>query len=217
MVAAQRQSHADLADGAVVDDTQKIIGRRRARRGKDGSVGSAVACGYDCHNIALGVPECAVAVVVKLAILRVDVLGCRDGVLGTCQRAGFIHEVAAFCLAGHPRVNAARLRLPAGQHLAGLADGQLAEGFMVGILFANYQRVHAVFVLIAGRLINAVGGDGEVHIETAICIIGQNPVFIAGSIHPFVVESVGAGDLHNTVFGPKGSFSGRVRMPSSLV
>ena len=122
VIAAQRQGHADLTDGAVVDDTQEIIGCRRARRGKHGSVSSAIAGRNHCHHIALGVPERAVAVVIQLTILRVDVLGCRDGVLGTCQRAGFVGKVAAFCLAGHPRVNAARLRLPAGQHLAGLAD-----------------------------------------------------------------------------------------------
>ena len=193
VIAAQRQGHTDLTDGAIVDDGQEIIGGRRARRGKDGSIGGAVACGYHCHHIALGVPEGAVAVVIQLAILRVDVLGCRDGVLGTCQRAGFIHEVAAFCLAGHPRVNAARLRLPAGQHLAGLADGQLAEGFVVGILFANYQRVHAVFVLIAGRLINAVGGDGKIDIVACI-----------GS--PRIVIAVGCGGFHNAIFAQRQFF-----------
>ena len=186
VIAAQRQGHADFTDGAVVDDGQKIIGRRGARRGKDGSVGSAVACGYDCHHIALGVPERAVAVVIKLAILRVDVLGCRDGVLGTGQRAGFIHEVAAFRFARHPRVNAVRLRLPAGQHLAGLADGQLAEGFVVGILFSNYQRVHAVFVFVAGRLINAVGGNGKINI-------------VAFRIQPLVIESVGCVGFYNAI------------------
>ena len=193
VIAAQRQGHADLTDGAIVDDGQEIIGCRGARRGKDGSVGSAVACGYDCHHITLGVPEGAVAVVVKLAILRVDVLGCRDGVLGTCQRAGFIGEIAILRFARHPRVNAARLRLPAGQHLASLADSQLAEGFVVGILFANYQRVHAVFVLIAGRLINAVGGDGEVNI-------------VAFRVQPLVIESVGCGAFHNAVFAQRQFF-----------
>ena len=138
VIAAQRQGHADLTDGAIVDDGQEIIGCRRSRRGKHGSVSSAVTRRNDRHHIALGVPEGAVTVVVKLAILRVDVLGCRDGVLGTGQRASFVGKVAAFCLTGHPRVNAVRLRLPAGQHLAGLADGQLADGFMVGILFSDY-------------------------------------------------------------------------------
>ena len=200
VVAAQRQGRADLANRAVVDDGQEIIGRRRARRGKHGSVGSAVACGYHCHHIALGVPEGAVAVVIQLTILRVDVLGCRDGILGTGQRAGFIGEVAILRFAGHPRINAARLRLPAGQHLAGLADGQLAKGFVVGVFFANHQRVHAVFVFITGRLINAVGGDGKIYIKTAVCVIGQNSVFVTCGILPFVVETVGAGDLHDAVF-----------------
>ena len=193
VVAAQRQGHADLTDGAIVDDTQKIIGRRRARRGKHGGVGSAVACGYHCHHIALGVPEGAVAVIVKLMILRVDVLGCRDGVLGTCQWSSFVGEIAILRFAGHPRINAVRLRLPAGQHLASLADSQLAEGFVVGILFANYQRVHAVFVLIAGRLINAVGGDGEVNV-------------VAFRVQPLVIESVGCGGFHNAVFAQRQFF-----------
>ena len=193
VIAAQRQGHADFTNRAVVDDAQKIIGRRRACRGKHGSVGSAVAGRNHRYHIALGVPEGAVAVVVKLAILRVDVLGCRDGVLGTCQRAGFIHEVAAFCLAGHRRVNAARLRLPAGQHLAGFADGQLAEGFMVGILFANYQRVHAVFVLVTGRLINTVGGDGKIDV-------------VAFRVQPLVIESVGCVGFHNAVFAQRQFF-----------
>ena len=193
VIAAQRQGHADLTDGSIVDDAQEIIGSRRARRGKHGGVGSAVACGYHCHHIALGVPECAVAVVIQLAILRVDVLGCRDGVLGTGQRAGFVGEVAAFRFARHPRVNAVRLRLPAGQHLAGLADGQLAEGFVVGILLTNYQRVHAVFVLIAGRLINAVGGDGKIDIVACI-------------VCPRIVIAVGRGGFHNAVFAQRQFF-----------
>ena len=113
MVAAQRQGHADFANRAIVDDGQKIIGRRRARRGKDGSVGSAVTCGYDCHHIALGVPEGAVAVVIKLAILRVDVLGCRDGILGTGQRSGFVGEIAILRFARHPRVKCANFCFPA--------------------------------------------------------------------------------------------------------
>ena len=113
MIAAQRQGHADLTDGAIVDDGQEIIGRRRARRGKHGSVGSAVTGGDDCHHVVLGIPEGSVAVVIQLAILRVDVIGCRDGVFGTGQRAGFIGEIAILRFAGHPRVNAARLRLPA--------------------------------------------------------------------------------------------------------
>ena len=186
VVAAQRQGHADLANRAVVDDGQEIIGCCRARRGKHGSVGSAGTGGDHCHHIALGVPEGAVAVVIQLTILRVDVLGCRDGVLGTGQRSGFIHEVAAFRLARHPRINAARLKLPAGQHLAGLADGQLAEGFVIGILLANHQRVHAVFVFLTGRLIYAVGGNGEVNVVACI-----------GS--PRIVIAVGCGSFHNAI------------------
>ena len=203
VIAAQRQGHADLTDGAIVDDGQEIIGCRRARRGKHGSVSSAVTGRNHCHHIALGIPEGAVAVVIKLAILRVDVLGCRDGILGTDQRAGFIGEVAILRFAGHPQINAARLRLPAGQHLAGLADCQLAKGFVVGVFFANHQSVHTVFVFITGRLINAVGGDGKIYIETAVCVIGQDSVFVTCGILPFVVETVGAGDLHNSVFAQR--------------
>ena len=193
VIAAQRQGHADLADGAIVDDTQKIIGRRGARRGKDGSIGGAVTRRNDRHHIALAVPEGAVSVVIQLTILRVDVLGCRDGILGTGQRAGFVGEVAASCFAGHQRVNAVRLRLPAGQHFAGFADGHLAEGFMVGILFTNHQRVHAVLVFVAGRLINAVGGNGEVNVVACI-----------GS--PRIVIAVGRGGFHNAVFAQRQFF-----------
>ena len=187
VIAAQRQGHTDFTDGAVVDDAQEIIGSRGARRGKHGSIGGAVAGRNDCHHIALGVPEGAVAVVVKLAILRVDVLGCRDGILGTGQRAGFIGEIAILRFAGHPRVNAVRRRLPAGQHLAGLADGQLADGFVVGILLTNHQRIHAVLVFVAGRLINAVGGDGKIDIVACI-------------VCPRIVIAVGCSGFHNAVF-----------------
>ena len=193
VIAAQRQGHADLADGAIVDDTQKIIGRRSTRRGKDGSIGGAVTRRNDRHHIALGVPEGAVSVVIQLTILRVDVLGCRDGVLGTGQRAGFVGEVTAFCLTGHPRVNAVRRRLPAGQHLAGLADGQLAEGFVVGILLTNHQRIHAVFVFITGCLINAVGGNGKIDIVACI-----------GS--PRIVIAVGCGGFHNAILAQRQFF-----------
>jgi len=209
MVAAQRQGHADFANRAVMDYRQEIVGGLSAGRGKGGNIRAAVAGSDYGDYIALGIPERAVAIIVGLPILRINILGGCDGILRTGQRAGFISEIAAFRFACHPRVNAARLRLPAGQHLAGLANGQLAKGFMVGILFANYQRVHAVFVFIAGCLINAVGGDGEVHIETAICIIGQNPVFVACSILPFVVESVRAGDFHNAIFTQRQFFRQR--------
>ena len=187
VIAAQRQGHTDFTDGAIVDDGQEIIGGRRARRGKHGSIGGSVTGHNHCHHIALGVPEGAVAVVVKLTILRVDVLGCRDGVLGTGQRAGFVGEIAILSFAGHPRVNAVRRRLPAGQHLAGLADGQLAEGFVVGILLTNHQRIHAVFVFITGCLINAVGGNGKIDIVACI-----------GS--PRIVIAVGRGGFHDAVF-----------------
>ena len=190
VIAAQRQGHADLTDGAVVDDRQEIIGGRRARGGKHGSVSSAVTGRNHRHHIALGVPESSVAVVIQLAILRVDVLGCRDGVLGTCQRASFVGEIAVLRFAGHPRVNAVRLRLPASQHLAGLADGQLAEGFVVGILFTDHKGVHAVFVLVAGRLINAVGGNDKINIVTFI-----------GS--PRIVIAVGRGGFHNAILAQR--------------
>ena len=64
---------------------------------------------------------------------------------------------------------------------------------MVGILFANYQRIHAVLVLVTGRLINAVGGDGKIDI-------------VAFRVQPLVIESVGRGGFHNAVFAQRQFF-----------
>ena len=57
---------------------------------------------------------------------------------------------------------------------------------MVGILLTNHQCVHAVFVLVAGRLINAVGGNGEVNVVACI-----------GS--PRIVIAVGCDSFHNAI------------------
>ena len=64
---------------------------------------------------------------------------------------------------------------------------------MVGILFTDHKGVHAVFVLIAGRLINAVGGDGKIDIVACI-----------GS--PRIVIAVGCGGFHNAIFAQRQFF-----------
>ena len=113
VVAAQRQGHTDFANRAVMDYGQEIVGGLGAGRGKDGSIGGAVACGYHCHHIALGIPERAVAIIVGLPILRINILGGGDGVFRTGQRAGFIHKIAVLGLSGHPRVKCANFCFPA--------------------------------------------------------------------------------------------------------
>ena len=80
---------------------------------------------------------------------------------------------------------------------------------MVRVVFTNHKGIHAVLVFIAGGCINAVCGDFKIHIVDAICIVGQNAVFISGRIQPFVVESVRAGDFHNAIFTQRQFFRQR--------
>ena len=61
---------------------------------------------------------------------------------------------------------------------------------MVGILFTDHKGVHAVFVLVAGRLINAVGGNDKINIVTFI-----------GS--PRIVIAVGRGGFHNAILAQR--------------
>ena len=113
VVAAQRQGHTDFANRAVMDYGQEIVGSLGAGRGKGGNVCAAVAGGDYGDYIALGIPERAVAIIVGLPILRINILGGGDGVFRTGQRAGFIHEIAVLGLAGHPRVKCANFCFPA--------------------------------------------------------------------------------------------------------
>ena len=113
MVAAQRQGHADFANRAVMDYRQEIVGGLSAGRGKGGNIRAAVAGSDYGDYIALGIPERAVAIIVGLPILRINILGGCDGILRTGQRAGFIHEIAVFGFTGHPRVKCARFCFPA--------------------------------------------------------------------------------------------------------
>ena len=80
---------------------------------------------------------------------------------------------------------------------------------MVRVVFTNHKGIHAVLVFVAGGCINAVCGDFKIHIVDAICIVGQNAVFISGRIQPFVVESVRAGDFHNSIFTQRQFFRQR--------
>ena len=113
VVAAQRQGHTDFANRAVMDYGQEIVGGLGAGRGKGGNVCAAVAGGDYGDYIALGIPERAVAIIVGLPILRINILGGGDGVFRTGQRAGFIHKIAVLGLAGHPRVKCANFCFPA--------------------------------------------------------------------------------------------------------
>ena len=47
--------------------------------------------------------ERAVAIIVGLPILRINILGGGDGILRTGHRADFIHKIAVLGLSGHPR------------------------------------------------------------------------------------------------------------------
>ena len=113
MVAAQRQGHADFANRAVMDYRQEIVGGLGTSRGKSGNVCAAVSGGNYGDYIALGIPERAVAIIVGLPILRINILGGSDGILRTGQRAGFIHKIAVLGFTGHPRVKCARFCFPA--------------------------------------------------------------------------------------------------------
>ena len=97
-----------------MDYRQEIVGGLSAGRGKGGNIRAAVAGGDYGDYIALGIPERAVAIIVGLPILRVNIFGGGDGILRTGQRAGFIHKIAVLGLAGHPRVKCSRFCFPAG-------------------------------------------------------------------------------------------------------
>ena len=86
MVAAQRQGNTDLAERAVVDDRQKVIGCLGAGRRKHSSVCTAITGGNNRYHVALGIPERAATVGIQLAVLRVNVLGSRNSEFRTGQR-----------------------------------------------------------------------------------------------------------------------------------
>ena len=192
MVAAQRQDNTDLAERAVVDDRQKIIGRLGAGRCKHSSVCTAITDGNNRYHVALGIPERAAAVGIQLAVLRVDVLGSRNGVFRTGQRAQRIGKVG-IGLAGHPGVNQIVGFNLSCQGIAGLTDGQLAQRFLIPVILADDQRIHAAFIVVAGGLVDAVRGNIEIDIVVA-------------AVSPFVVEAVRADSLHNAVLAQRQLF-----------
>ena len=192
MVAAQRQGNADLAERAVVDDRQKIIGRLGAGRCKHSSVCTAITGGNNRYHVALGIPERAAAAGIRLAVLRVNVLGSRNGVFRTGQRAQRIGKVG-IGLAGHPGVNQIVGFNLSCQGIAGLTDGQLAQRFLIPVVLADDQRVHAVFIVVAGGLADAVRGNIEIHIVVA-------------AVGPLVVEAVRADIFHNAVLAQRQLF-----------
>ena len=192
MVAAQWQGNTDLAERAVVDDRQKIIGCLGAGRRKHSSVCTAITGGNNRYHVALGIPERAAAARIQLAVLRVDVLGSRNGVFRTGQRAQRIGKVGVG-LAGHPGVNQIVDFNLSGQGIAGLTDGQLAQRFLIPVILADDQRIHAVFIVVAGGLVDAVRGNIEIDIVVA-------------AVGPLVVEAVRADSLHNAVFAQRQLF-----------
>ena len=192
MVAAQRQGNTDLANRAVVDDRQKVIGCLGTGRRKHSSVCTAITGGNNRYHVALSIPERAAAVGIQLAVLRVDVLGSRNGVFRTGQRAQRIGKVG-IGLAGHPGVNQIVGFDLSCQGIAGLTDGQLAQRFLIPVVLADDQRVHAVFIVITGGLVDAVRGNIEIDIVVA-------------AVSPFVVEAVRADSLHNAVFAQRQLF-----------
>ena len=175
-----------------MDDRQKIIGRLGAGRCKHSSVCTAITGGNSRYHVALGIPERAATVGIQLAVLRVDVLGSRDGVFRTGQWAQRIGKVGVG-LAGHPGVNQIVGFNLSGQGLACLTDGQLAQRFLIPVVLADDQRVHAVFIVITGGLVDAVRGNIEIDIVVA-------------AVSPFVVEAVRADSLHNAVFAQRQLF-----------
>ena len=192
MVAAQRQGNTDLANRAVVDDRQKIIGCLGTGRRKHSSVCTAVTGGNNRYHIALGIPERAAAVSIQLAVLCVNVLGSRNGVFRTGQWAQRIGKVGVG-LASHPGVNQIVGFDLSCQGIAGLTDGQLAQRFLIPVVLADDQRVHAVFIVITGGLVDAVRGNIEIDIAVA-------------AVGPLVVEAVRTGSFHNAVFAQRQLF-----------
>ena len=175
-----------------MDDRQKIIGCLGAGRRKHSSVCAAVTGGNNRHHVALGIPERVAAVGIQLAVLRVNVLGCRNGVFRTGQRAQRIGKVG-IGLAGHPGVNQIVGFNLSCQGIAGLTDSQLAQRFLIPVVLADDQRIHAVFVVVAGGLVDAVRGNIEIHIVVA-------------AVGPLIVEPVRADSLHNAVFAQRQLF-----------
>ena len=175
-----------------MDDRQKIIGCLGTGRRKHSSVCAAITGGNNRYHIALGIPERAAAASIQLAVLRVNVLGSRNGVFRTGQWAQRISKVGVG-LAGHPGVNQIVGFDLSCQGLAGLTDGQLAQRFLIPVVLANDQRVHAVFIVITGGLVDAVRGNIEIDIVVA-------------AVSPFVVEAIRADSLHNAVFAQRQLF-----------
>ena len=192
MIAAHRQGNTDLAERTVVDDRQKIIGRLGAGWCKHSSVCTAITGGNNRYHVALGIPERAAAVGIQLAVLRVNVLGSRNGVFRTGQWAQRIGKVGVG-LAGHPGINQIVGFNLSCQGIAGFTDGQFAQRFLIPVVLADDQRVHAVFIVITGGLVNPVCGNIEIDIVVA-------------AVSPFVVEAVRTDSLHNAVFAQRQLF-----------
>ena len=163
VIAAQRQGHGNLAN-LVMNDRQEIVGSLSSAGTEHCNIAGAVTGGDHCHHIPLGIPQGAVTVGIGLAILGIDVLIGRNGILGTGQRAFFPGEISGPCFAGEPGVQNIQtpVLFPAGQNFTHFADGEFSEGFMVDILLSQDILVHAIN-RIANHFPRRVGGDFELH------------------------------------------------------
>lgn len=103
--------------GTVVNHAEEIVSSLGAARTEHCNIAGAVAGSDHCHHITLGIPQATIAISVGLAVLGIDVLIGRDGVLGASQRAFFPGEVTGPCFAGEPRIQDIQtpVLLPAGQ------------------------------------------------------------------------------------------------------
>src|SRR5699024_3824228 len=104
VVGTQRQRDGDLAGGAVVGNAQEIVGGGRAGRAEFDFIHLTIfAGGHGRNQVAIGVPECALAVAGGNVAVSADFVG------GSGQIGLFVDELAV---------------LVAGQDVADLADGQ---------------------------------------------------------------------------------------------
>ena len=129
-----------------MDDGQEIVGGLGAARTEHCNIAGAVAGSDYCHHVPLGIPQATIAIGVGLAVLGIDVLIGRDGVLSSCQRAFLPSEVAGPCFAGEPGVQDIQspVLFPADQDFTCLADGQPAQGLVVDVLLGENVLIHTV-------------------------------------------------------------------------
>ena len=123
-VLAQRQGHGHFTFGAVMGDSEEIIGGLCTIGGKFHLIAlTCRTCGNSGNKVAILIPTSALTVGRGNIAVRVDFVGC------PCQIILRVDELPVFVI---------------GQDIAQLADGQLSEGFMVEILFFYNVLVHVI-------------------------------------------------------------------------